>query len=216
MPTYKELEQAWAKHDELESSDSHKDCSQFPGYNKTMGHSHFNPGCKRWASEYAIQHPIERVEAPPTKKVVASKIQCSSCLRLISSGRAIEYKEYPDMVFCSNKCVVRYERKLRYEEQTRLEIERQEKIIAEIKEKGMIEPKKTVVEKNDGPLPDECPECDKFINLDKNGYANVCKGYEPWSCHRTQKEGKCEKSKKVEDTNEKSDNNQFVESNQKK
>ena len=41
---------------------------------------------------------------------------------------------------------------------------------------------------------DEHPRCFKFRYLGHVG-ANVCDGHEPWSCHRTQQEGKCEKPK---------------------
>ena len=41
----------------------------------------------------------------------------------------------------------------------------------------------------------EYPECDWFVCLRQNGEKvldfNWCHGFEPWSCKRTQKEGKC-------------------------
>ena len=46
------------------------------------------------------------------------------------------------------------------------------------------------------PRKPENPECKSFIDLAQNGYINTCKGYEPWSCERTQEEGKCRKQKK--------------------
>lgn len=38
---------------------------------------------------------------------------------------------------------------------------------------------------------DEELECEYFKNLDGSGCINICKGNEPYSCHRSKKEGLC-------------------------
>ena len=40
---------------------------------------------------------------------------------------------------------------------------------------------------------DEEPECKHFHNFDGLGRINVCKGNEPYCCHRAKKEGLCHK-----------------------
>jgi len=79
MPTHKELEIAWAKHDELDDGKPDKDCDKLPGYNKVMGHSRFNPGCKKWVEEYSNLHPIERQPGPQSKKQPTSRRICEGC-----------------------------------------------------------------------------------------------------------------------------------------
>jgi ribosomal protein L37AE/L43A len=79
MPTHKELEIAWQKHDELDDGKPDKDCDKLPGYNKVMGHSRFNPGCKKWADEYANLHPIEKQPGPAPKKSSTPRRICEGC-----------------------------------------------------------------------------------------------------------------------------------------
>ena len=42
---------------------------------------------------------------------------------------------------------------------------------------------------------DEERTCEHFRSFDCNGCINVCKGNEPYSCHRAKKEGLCHKLK---------------------
>ena len=38
---------------------------------------------------------------------------------------------------------------------------------------------------------DEETDCKHFVNMDGTGCINYCKGNEPYSCHRSKKEGLC-------------------------
>ena len=55
-------------------------------------------------------------------------------------------------------------------------------------------------EDKDKPREGECPDCKFFMVLGLTGYLNVCQGFEPWSCQRTQNENKCHFNPR--DTNE--------------
>lgn len=43
---------------------------------------------------------------------------------------------------------------------------------------------------------DEELDCEHFQNMDGSGCINCCKGNEPYSCHRSKKEGLCHKEVK--------------------
>lgn len=137
MPTHKELTKAWTQHDELEDSDKTKDCSHFPGYNKTMGHSHFNTGCIRWAQEYAIRNPIERIIIQPAERSTAGRIVCSICGRSVKEEYSYELEV--GGVVCGKKCEKRMQRRLRIKAAEEAEKARQDALMKQLKEKGMIE-----------------------------------------------------------------------------
>jgi hypothetical protein len=42
---------------------------------------------------------------------------------------------------------------------------------------------------------DEEPKCKYFHSFDNAGCINVCEGNEPYSCHRSKKEGLCHEKK---------------------